>query len=147
MPKVVSIREENSEEKKLREWFETQALESPKNLEEAARLLIGLVTGLLGALFGVLTVSADKLPAYLSMPLIKVFGVVAVGFWLASLVCGLLVVTPRRWQSNAGKPDFEKLVFRQMLDYKSIWLRATTIFFGLAVLALGIVLITALLNA
>ena len=59
MPKVLSMREETSEEKKLREWFEAQALESPKNLEDAARLLIGLVTGLLGALFGVLTVSAE----------------------------------------------------------------------------------------
>ncbi len=64
MPKVLPIREETSEEKKLREWFETQALESPKNLEEAARLLIGLVTGLLGALFGVLTVSAETLHTY-----------------------------------------------------------------------------------
>jgi hypothetical protein len=147
MPKVISIREENSEEKKLREWFGTQSLESPKNLEEAARLLIGLVTGLLGALFGVLTISAETLPAYLSMPLIKVFGVGAVGLWLASLLCGLVVVTPRKWQSDAGKPETQSQVFKAMLSHKSRWLRATVILFGAAVIALGVVLITALLSA
>ena len=146
MPKVISVREENSEEKKLREWFEVQALESPKNLEEAARLLIGLVTGLLGALFGVLTVSAETLPAYLSLPLVKAFGVSAVGLWLASLLCGLVVVTPRRWQSDAGKPDTQSQVFKAMLNHKSRWLRAAVILFGTAVIALGIVLITALLS-
>ena len=30
MPKVISIREENSQEKKLREWFEMQSLEIAK---------------------------------------------------------------------------------------------------------------------
>src|SRR5687768_9231076 len=130
MPKVLSIREEIPEEKKLREWFETQSLESPKNLEEAARLLIGLVTGLLGALFGVLTVSAETLPAYLSLPLIKVFGVGAVGLWLASLLCGLVVVTPRKWQSDAGKPDTQSLIFKEILNYKSRWLRMSVILFG-----------------
>lgn len=147
MPKVLSIREENSEEKKLREWFETQSLESPKNLEDAARLLIGLVTGLLGALFGVLTVSAETLPDYLSLPAVKGFGVGAVGLWLASLLCGLVVVTPRKWQSDAGKPDTQSQVFKAMLSHKSRWLRRAVILFGAAVIALGVVLVTALLNA
>jgi len=146
MPKVLSIREENTEEKKLREWFETQSLESPKNIEDAARLLIGLVTGLLGALFSVLTISAEKLPAYLSLPLIKVFGVGAVGLWLTSLLCGLVVVTPRKWQSDAGKPDTQNQVFKEILKYKSAWLRASVILFGIAIIALGIVLTTALLS-
>ena len=144
MPKVISIREENSEEKKLREWFETQALESPKNLEDAARLLIGLVTGLLGALFGVLTVSAETLPAYLSLPVVKGFGVGAVGLWLASLLCGLVVVTPRRWQADAGKPETQSQVFKEILRHKSAWLKASVILFGAAVIALGVVLVTAL---
>lgn len=146
MPKVLSIREENAQEKKLREWFETQSLESPKNLEEAARLLIGLVTGLLGTLFGVLTISADTLPAYLSLPAVKGFGVGAVGLWLLSLLCGLVVVTPRKWQSDAGRPDTQSRVFKEILMHKSWWLKASVILFGCAVVALGIVLITALLS-
>jgi uncharacterized protein YjeT (DUF2065 family) len=146
MPKVLSIREESSDEKKLREWFETQSLESPKNIEDAARLLIGLVTGLLGALFGVLTVSAETLPAYLSLPFVKFFGVGAVVLWLASLLCGLAVVTPRKWQSDAGKPEAQRQVFKEILKYKSNWLRVSVVFFGLAVLALGVVLVAALLS-
>lgn len=144
MPKVLSIREETSEEKKLREWFETQALESPKNLEEAARLLIGLVTGLLGALFGVLTVSAETLPAYLSLSSVKWCGILAVVLWLASLLCALVVVTPRRWQSDAGKPETQNQVFNAMLTHKSRWLKASVILFGVAVVALGVVLVIAL---
>jgi hypothetical protein len=146
MPKVLSIREETSEEKKLREWFETQALESPKNLEEAARLLIGLVTGLLGALFAVLTVSAETLPPYLSLSVVKWCGILAVVLWLLSLLCALVVVTPRRWQSDAGKPETQNMVFKAMLGHKSRWLRASVILFGGAVMALGVVLVIALVQ-
>ena len=144
MPKVLSIREETSEEKKLREWFETQALESPKNLEEAARLLIGLVTGLLGALFGVLTISAETLPAYLSFPAVKWCGILAVVLWLLSLLCALVVVTPRRWQSDAGKPETQSQMFNAMLGHKSRWLRDAVMLFAGAVVALAVVLVTAL---
>ena len=147
MPKVISMREETSEEKKLREWFETQALESPKNLEDAARLLIGLVTGLLGALFGVLTVSAETLPAYLSFPVVKLCGILAVVLWLLSLLCGLVVVTPRKWQSDAGKPETQSQVFKALLRHKSRWLRAAVSLFGGAVFALGLVLMIAILSA
>jgi hypothetical protein len=146
MPKVLSVREETSEEKKIREWFETQALESPKNLEEAARLLIGLVTGLLGALFGVLTVSAEALPAYLSLSTVKWSGILAVALWLFSLLSALAVVTPRRWQSDAGQPETQNQVFKKMLNYKAGWLRVSVILFGAAVIALGIVLVIALLQ-
>ncbi len=144
MPKVLSIREETSEEKKLREWFETQALESPKNLEEAARLLIGLVTGLLGALFGVLTVSAETLPAYLSLSAVKWCGILAVVLWLLSLLCALVVVTPHRWQSDAGKPESQSEMFKAMLGHKSRWLRDSVTLFAGGVIALGIVLVIAL---
>ena len=144
MPKVLSMREETSEEKKLREWFETQALESPKNLEEAARLLIGLVTGLLGALFGVLTVSAQTLPAYLSLPAVKWCGILAVALWLMSLLCALVVVTPRRWQSDAGKPETQSQVFKAMLSHKSRWLRDAVMLFAGGIVALGLVLVIAI---
>ena len=146
MPKVLSVREETGEEKKLREWFETQALESPKNLEEAARLLIGLVTGLLGALFGVLTVSASTLPAYLSFPAVKWCGILAVVLWLSSLLCALVVVTPRRWQSDAGKPETQSEVFKAMLSHKSRWLKDAVTLFAGGVIALGVVLVTALMS-
>lgn len=146
MPKVVGIRMENDDEKRMRGWFEAQRFESMKNLEDAARLLIGLVTGLLGALFGVLTVSAETLPAYLSYPVVKGFGVLAVALWLLSLLCGLVVVMPRKWQADSGKPDSQTEVFRQMLAFKSRWLRDSVMLFAGAVISLGAVLVTALIS-
>jgi len=146
MPKVVGIRVENDDEKRVREWFDTQRFESVKNLEDAARLLIGLVTGLLGALFGVLTVSADTLPAYLSFPVVKGFGVLAVALWLLSLLCGLVVVMPRKWQADAGKPEAQNEVFRGMLAFKSRWLRDSVFLFAGAVISLGVVLVIALMS-
>lgn len=147
MPKVISTREETSEEKKLREWFETQKLESPKNLEDAARLLIGLVTGLLGALFGVLTVSAETLPAYLSFTSVKVCGVLAVVLWLLSLLYALVVVMPLKRRSNSGMPKTQSEAFKSMLEQKSNWLISSVILFASGVIALGVVLIVALANA
>ena len=144
--RVLSIREESTEEKKLREWFENQALESPKTVEDAARLLIGLVTGLLGALFGVLTVSAETLPLYFSLPLVRWCGVAAVALWLLSLLAGLVVVLPRKWQSSADKPDTQSQVFQQILSHKSTWLTASVVAFGVGIFGLGVVLVVALLS-
>ena len=143
--RVVSIREENPEEKRLREWFETQALASPNTLEEAARLLIGLVTGLLGALFGVLTISAEHLPAYIHLPLVQVCGVIGVILWLVALLAGLVVLLPRKWQPAPGRPDTESKTFQAILGRKSLWLTVSVSAFGMATLALGIVLVAALL--
>ena len=145
-PKVVTTRIETEEEAETRKWFSAQALESPKTLDEAARLLIGLVTALLSALFGVLTVSADKLPPYLSLPLVKISGVAAIVLWLAALLLSLWVVLPRHWRADASKPTEQKQVFAQILVHKSRWLAAAVICFGLAVLTQAIVLITALLS-
>ena len=145
MPSVLSMREETAEERRIREWFATQALESPKNLEEAARLVIGLVTGLIGVLFSVLTISADKLPGYLSLPGVRALGVAAVVLWLLSLLFGLLVVVPFQWQINPSKPASEKATFEQLLAHKSRWLTASVICFWVGVTALGIILALALL--
>lgn len=76
------------------------------------------------AVFIVLTISADTLSVCLSLPSIKVFSVGAVGLWLASLLCGLVVVTPRKWQSDSGRPDTQNQVFRKILRYKLAWLKS-----------------------
>lgn len=144
MPKVLEIRAETPEETRTREWFATQTLESPRNIEEAARLLIGLVTGLLGALFTVLTVSAETLPAYLSLGVVRVSGIAAVVLWLLSLLAGLVVVLPRRWQFAPGRPDTQHAAFHSLLKQKSAWLTIAVVAFGLAVIALAAVLVTAL---
>ena len=146
MPKVLSIRDETPEEQKIREWFDAQVSESPNNIEEAARLLIGLVTGLLGVLFGVLTISAETLPVYLSAPIVKITGVAAVILWLISLLAGLFVILPRRWEVGVSKPVLQTEIFSQLLRYKSRWMTISVFTFGLAIIALGIVLVFAVLS-
>lgn len=146
MPKILSIREETPAEKSLREWFAAQRLESPKATEEAARLLIGLITGLLGVLFGVLTVSAEKLPAYLSLPLVRWTGVSAVVLWLFSLLAALLVVVPRKWQAAPGLPQTQERTFSDLVSHKTRWLTISVYLFWAAVVMLGVVLVAALLT-
>ncbi|MDX9993589.1 MAG: hypothetical protein RBS68_16240 [Anaerolineales bacterium] len=144
MPKVLGIREENKEEKTLREWFEAQKLEAPKALEDAARLLVGLLTGLLGALFGVLTVASAPLPVYLSLPVVRWAGALAVVLWLLSLLAGLVVLVPQRWVFIPGKPASLQATFQQIRAHKAWWLTACVLAFGLGVLSLGAVLIVAI---
>lgn len=143
---VLDIREENPAEKEMREWFNAQKLESPKIIEEAARLLIGLCTALLGALFGVLTVSAEKLPAYLSLPLVRWPGVAAVVLWLLALLAALVVILPRRWQTHPHQPQSQAQTFADLLAHKATWLSIAVGLFALAVVMLGVVLVTALLS-
>jgi hypothetical protein len=145
MPKTLSVREETAEERNIREWFSAQSLESPKNVEEAGRLLIGLVTGLLSLIFGVLTVSAEHLPSYLASPIVKTCSVAAVILWLLCLLTALFVVLPRRWQVNSNQPLSESETFARMVRYKSSWLTISAIAFGLAVVCMSIVLVIALL--
>jgi hypothetical protein len=142
--RVLSVREETSQEKLLREWFEAQRLESPRNLEEAARLLVGLVTGLLGVLFSVLTLSAETLPAYISLPLVRWAGAAAVVLWLGALLSGLVVILPRPWRVNPGRPQSESNAFDSLLGRKAGWLTTAAVAFGLGTLALGLVLLAAI---
>jgi hypothetical protein len=144
MPKVLGIREENQQEKTLREWFESQKLEAPKALEDAARLLVGLLTGLLGLLLGLLALASEPLPAYLSLALVRWAAALAVTLWLISLLAGLVVLVPQRWVFIPGKPASLQAAFQDMRAHKAWWLTACVATFGLGVLSLGLVLIVAI---
>ena len=142
--RVVGVRAETDEERAQREWFAHQVLASPSNLEEAARLLIGLVTGLLGALFTVLTISNNPLPAYLNLPLVRVLGAAVVVFLRLGLGAALVVVIPWRSTFNPAQPASEAATFARILRRKSTALTFAAVFFGLGVLLLGVVLVIAL---
>jgi hypothetical protein len=146
-PEVVGVREETEAEKALAEYFEKLALASPDTLEAAARTVLGLVTGLLGVLFGVLAVASDPLPGYLRSPLMRGLGAVTVAALLVSLVGALGVVLPRRIRVSSARPDQQARAFRRMLGRKSRWLTVTVFAFGLGLVTLGASLIVALLTA
>ncbi len=145
--RVVDVREETPQERALYEWFEKQALASPDTLEAAARTILGLVTALLGVLFGVLAVTADPLPAYFRLPLVRCLGVVSVAALLVALTGALGVVLPLRVEAASARPDQQVRAFQRLMARKSRWLTVAVIGFGLGLVALGTVLIVALLKA
>ncbi len=144
--KILEEHTESPKEKALREWFAEQALASPDTLDAAARLLIGLITGLIGVLFGVLTVTAEagKMPAYMGLPAVRWLGVISVAALLAALLAALNVVLPRELRVASARLDEQEAAFADLLRAKSRWLRAAAIAFGLGVFALGVVLVVAL---
>jgi hypothetical protein len=141
---VVDIREETPAEAARREWFEKQALAAPDNLEAAARQIIGLVTALLGVLFGVLTVAGDPLPGYMQLLIIRWLGIAVVVSLLLALLTSLLVILPFKRETASGKPDSQERVFREILNFKSYFLFWGAVLFGIGLLALGIILIIAI---
>lgn len=143
--RVVGVREQTPEEQALDRWFAEQALASPGNLEAAARTIVGLVTGLLGLLLGVLAVSEDPLPSYLWDAGVRPLGVAAIVFLLAALLCALAVLVPRRMAPSRYRPDQQKAAFERMVAWKACWLWGTVVAFGVGVGLLGAILIVALL--
>jgi hypothetical protein len=146
IPKLTG-RPETEEETQLGRWFDQQALAAPDTLDAAARTLLSLVTALIGTLFGVLTVAADPLPAYLGYPAIRSLGAVSVGALLAALTGALGVLMPVHLEVSSHRLDEQAQAFARVLERKSRWLNVAAIAFGLGVGALGAVLVAALFLA
>ncbi|MBN1873992.1 MAG: hypothetical protein JXA33_07165, partial [Anaerolineae bacterium] len=66
---------------------------------------------------------------------------------LVALACALGVLLPRRIAFSLHRPDEETRAFADMVARKARWLTAGIIAFGVGLLALGIVLITAIAGA
>jgi hypothetical protein len=139
----VTTRPERPDERLLDEWFQKQMLASPDNLEAAARLIVGLITGLLAALLGVLSLAKDK-PAFLEPIAIQCVALAALGGLLAALWFGLAVVFPQRTENRPGRPDLQRKAFENLVRRKSRRLIVAVISFGAALSALAFVLSTAL---
>jgi hypothetical protein len=145
--RLVEQHAETGEERALPDWFAAQALGSLDTLEAAARTILGLVTGLLGLLLGVLSLSEDPLPSYLWNSPVRALGIGAVVALLAALGSALVVLLPRRLAVSSHRPDLQARAFEAMLARKACWLTATVIAFGGGLLLLGAILIVALLTA
>ncbi|MGC9396835.1 MAG: hypothetical protein ACP5J4_18475 [Anaerolineae bacterium] len=133
--------------KARREWFEAQVLAAPDTLESGARVIVELVTALLGVLFGILALAGNPLPDYLWLPLTRPLGIACVVALLVALACALVVVLPRRIAFSPHRLDEEARAFEDLLNRKSRWLTAGVIAFGVGLLALGIVIIAAIARA
>ncbi|MDA0242075.1 MAG: hypothetical protein OT477_01540 [Chloroflexi bacterium] len=140
-------RPESHEEEVLRQWWNQQRLEGVDNLEKMAREIIGLVTGLLGLLLGVLAVAEDPLPTYLQQWSVRGLGIAAIVAFLVALGTALVVIYPRPWSDLYNQPEAQKAQFDQLLNGKSYWLKWSMRFFGAGVACLGVGLVLVLFIA
>jgi hypothetical protein len=118
--------------------------EDTNSFEQAARQIIGLVSGLMGVLLGILSLTADaaKRPLYLNLPIVRFLSVSAIGLWLLALLAALVVVLPWPWMKAAQPEARANLVRRKGLV---LWVAAMA--FDSGVVALGAILVTAILRA
>jgi hypothetical protein len=139
-------RPETPIEQATAEWYVKQTLASPETLDAAARTLIGLVTGLLGVLFGVMAVKDKDLPSYFWLDWMRPLAALSVLGLLTALGGGLAVVWPRPLRVSSHRVDQQARALQDLLRAKSRWLRISASAFGLGAAALGIVVIIALLR-
>ncbi len=146
-PFRTSVRPLTPEEERWDEWFATQELRSPDNLEAVARQLLGLITGLLGLLLAVLALSESPLPAYLDHPVVPWLGGLGIVFMLVALLFAMGVLWPRRLIVSPHKLQEEKAAFWAMVERKAQLLRIALGAFVWGVLLLGALLVLALFTA
>ena len=145
--RLVEQHAETERERALADWFAKQALGSLDTLDAAARTFLSLITGLLGLLLGVLSLSGDPLPSYLWNTPVRTLGAAAVVALLAALGGALVALLPRRLSLSSHRPDLQERAFDDLLAHKSRWLKRTVIAFGVGLALLGVILIVALSTA
>lgn len=143
----VEVRPPAPEEERLAEWFAEQQLRSPDHLEAAARQVVGLVTGLVGLLLGVVAVAEPALPAYLACPAVRGLAVAGILLLLLALLFGVLTLWPRRWAVPSRDLKRQREAFEALLRRKSRALSAAILCFFLGLAALAAVLVLAVLTA
>lgn len=130
------------EETALNEWFAEQEKDPSKTLEEAAKQIIQLVSALYAVVFGILAF-ADN-PAYLGLLMVRLSGTVVVLTYLIALISALFVVMPRRYTYASASQSQRQVVFDKIIERKANLLRIAWISFGLASIALAVLLLSIL---
>lgn len=133
---------ETEADRRLREWFDNQERENVNRLEEGAKTIIQLVTGLYGALFAVLAL-ADQ-PVFLAQRSVQVAGTVAMLFYLAALFAALAVVFPTRHVYQEDNLTSMQLALKQMLASKLFALRVALVAFLIGSASLALVILNIL---
>jgi hypothetical protein len=85
---------EKSDDRALREWFTEQEKRNVDRLEDGARTIVQLVTGLYGVLFAVLAIGSQ--PAYIRRASIQWLGTSAMIAFFVALVSALVTLFPWR---------------------------------------------------
>ncbi|MBK9713778.1 MAG: hypothetical protein IPO81_21135 [Kouleothrix sp.] len=93
---------ETEDDRALRAWFAEQQGKNLDRLEEGAKTLAQLITGLYGVLFAILAFSANPTPAYLRDTTVRWLGSAALGALFVALLGTLAALYPRasRYQEH-----------------------------------------------
>ena len=107
---------EISEDRRLREWFAEQEQRNLDRLEEGAKVIVQLVTGLYGLLFAVLALSDQ--PTYLGMRAVQWLGTLGMMAFFVALISALVTVFP--WRSSFQEDNLSEMkrVNQQVLNRK-----------------------------
>ena len=109
---------ETEADRALREWFDEQERRNFDRLEEGAKTLTQLVTGVYGVLFAVLAFSDQ--PAYLKQSSVQWLGVVSVFAYFVALLAALAVVYP--WRSRYQQDNLSAMQrAQQAMLRRKVW--------------------------
>jgi MFS family permease len=96
---------ETAQSRARREWFDDQEKRNLDRLEEGAKTVTQLVTGLYGVLFAVLALSNQ--PAYLQRPAVRWLGGLGVVAFFASLLAALVTLYP--WRATFQQDNLSEM--------------------------------------
>lgn len=130
------------EDRRLREWFAEQEQRNFDRLEDGAKVIVQLVTGLYGLLFAVLALSSQ--PAYLGMQAVQWLGTLGMIAFFVALISALVTVFP--WRSSFQEDNLSEMkrVNQQVLNRK-FWSLAVSLGAFLAGICLFALMIIAVL--
>jgi hypothetical protein len=128
--RATRIRAPKPEEEQLHSWFQEQEKDPSKNLEEAARQIIQLVSTLYAVIFGIVALAANPVPAYLAQANVRALDVLAVLGYLAALLAALVVVVPSAYRYARASQTQRKDVFDTIMRRKVTALRLALLAFA-----------------
>lgn len=129
---------ESPEDRTLRKWFTNQERRNFASLEEGAKTIVQLVTGLYGLLFAVLAISNQ--PAYLGRFAVKWFGTLGMLAFFVALLSALVTLFP--WPAQFQEDNLSEMerINQQILNRK-LWGLGT----ALGAFLIGICLLAAMI--
>ena len=131
-------------DERLKTLIDDLEQKSLDTLEAAARQITGLVTTLLGLFFGVLAFKDN--PSYLAYVEIKIFGILALGGFMAALMLSLGVTLPQRSQFPRRDLTAMRETVDSLLQRKRSALRGAQFAFGAGVIAIELIILDLILR-
>jgi hypothetical protein len=128
---------ETKADRQLREWFDEQERANLTRLEEGAKTITQLTTGLYGVLFAILAFSANPTPAYLRDPVVRWLGSIGLGALFLALLAALITAYPFRATIDEDNLSSMRRALTAMRRRKLWSLRAALWLFLIGMGALG----------